>query len=130
MLRPSYGLAEATVFVAAGTWDESSPATRFDVDELAAGRVQRSAAGNGTALVKYKVPQSPTLRIVDPDTNRECQHDVVGEIWVHGGNVASGYWSKPPDEQRCFGATLVDPSPGTPDGPVAANRRPGFHLRG
>jgi fatty acid CoA ligase FadD21 len=117
MLRPSYGLAEATVFVAAGTWNESSPAARFDVEEMSAGRVQRRAGGNGTALVKYKVPQAPTLCIVDPDTNRECQQDVVGEIWVHGGNVSAGYWNRPPEEQRCFGATLVDPALGTPDGP-------------
>src|ERR1700759_5382817 len=117
MMRPSYGLAEATVFVAAGTWDESSPAVHFDVGELGAGRVERCAAGSGTALVKYKVPQSPTLRIVDPDTQRECPHDSVGEIWVHGENVADGYWHKSPEEQRCFGGTLVDPSPGTPAGP-------------
>ena len=45
MLRPSYGLAEATVFVAAGTWKESEPAVRFDADELAAGcGVRRKAA--------------------------------------------------------------------------------------
>ena len=115
MMRPSYGLAEATVFVTAGTWSESSPAVHFDVGELSAGRVQRNAAG--TALVKYKVPQSPTLRIVDCDTNRECPQDFVGEIWIHGPNVADGYWRKPPEEQRCFGAMLVDPSAGTPDGP-------------
>jgi fatty acid CoA ligase FadD21 len=42
---------------------------------------------------------------------------VVGEIWVHGDNVATGYWNRPPDEQQCFGATLADPSPGTPEGP-------------
>jgi fatty acid CoA ligase FadD21 len=57
------------------------------------------------------------VRIVDVDTNRECPNDVVGEIWVHGENVAEGYWSRPLEEQQCFGATLVDPSPGTPDGP-------------
>jgi fatty acid CoA ligase FadD21 len=117
MLRPSYGLAEATVLVAAGTWSDSSEAVNFDVDELSAGRAQRCAAGAGSALVSYKLPQSPMVRIVDVDTNRQCSQDVVGEIWVHGDNVAAGYWSRPPEEQRCFGATLVDASPGTADGP-------------
>jgi fatty acid CoA ligase FadD21 len=130
MLRPSYGLAEATVFVAAGTWSESSPAAHFDVGELAAGRVQRCAAGTGTALVKYKVPQSPTLRIIDSDTLRECPPGLVGELWVHGDNVAAGYWSRPPEEQRCFGATLVDPSPGTPDGPWLRTGDLGFISEG
>ena len=116
MLRPSYGLAEATVFVTSGTWSESSEAVRFDVDELSAGRAQRSLAGAGTELVKYRVPQSPTLRIVDSDTDRECPDGVVGEIWLRGDNVAAGYWSRPPEEQQCFGATLVDPSPGAADG--------------
>ncbi|MGV0810963.1 AMP-binding protein [Mycolicibacterium boenickei] len=117
MLRPSYGLAEATVFVASGTWSESAETAHFDADELSAGRVRRCAAGTGSALVKYTPPASPTVRIVDVDTNRECVPDTVGEIWVHGDNVAAGYWSRSPEEQRCFGATLVDPSPGTPDGP-------------
>jgi fatty acid CoA ligase FadD21 len=116
MLRPSYGLAEATVFVAAGTWSDSLEAVHFDVDELSAGRAQRCAAGAGTALVRYKLPQSPVVRIVDVDTNRQCSQDVVGEIWVLGDNVAAGYWSRPPEEQQCFGATLADASPGTADG--------------
>jgi fatty acid CoA ligase FadD21 len=130
MLRPSYGLAEATVFVAAGTWSESSPAAHFDAGELSVGRVRRCAAGTGTALVKYKVPQSPTVRIVDVDTNRQCSQDVVGEIWVHGDNVAAGYWSRPPEEQQCFGATLVDPSLGTPDGPWLRTGDLGFISEG
>jgi fatty acid CoA ligase FadD21 len=130
MVRPSYGLAEATVFVATGTWSESSPAVHFDVGELSAGRVQRSVADTGTALVKYKVPQSPTVRIVDCDTHRECTPGLVGEIWVHGANVADGYWRKPPEEQRCFGAVLVDPSPGTPDEPWLRTGDLGFIYEG
>src|ERR1700759_1109299 len=130
MVRPSYGLAEATVFVTAGTWRETAPAVDFDVGELGAGRVERCAAGSGTALVKYKVPQSPTLRIVDSETHRECPSDVVGEIWVHGENVAEGYWRKPPEEQECFAATLADASPGTPAGPWLRTGDLGFIYEG
>ncbi|BDY28812.1 AMP-binding protein [Mycolicibacterium mageritense] len=115
MLRPSYGLAEATVFVATGVWSEASELDRFEVDALAQGLVRRSRSGS--ALVRYRLPQSPSVRIVDVDTNRECPPDVVGEIWVHGDNVSVGYWSRSPEEQQCFGATLADPTPGTATGP-------------
>jgi fatty acid CoA ligase FadD21 len=117
MMRPSYGLAEATVFVTAGTWSESESAAHFDVGELGVGRVEPCAPGAGSELVSYAIPRSPLLRIVDTETLRECPPDLIGEIWVHGENVAEGYWHKPPEEQACFGATLADPSPGTPDGP-------------
>lgn len=117
MLRPSYGMAEATVFVTSGKWSASSDAVRFDTDELSTGRARRIRGRTGSALVSYTLPQSPVLRIVDADTHRECPPDVIGEIWVHGDNVAAGYWGRPPDEQRCFGATLIDPTPGTTAGP-------------
>ena len=130
MMRPSYGLAEATVFVTTGTWSESEPAVHFDVGELGIGRVERCAPGGGSALVSYQVPQSPKLRIVDSETHRECPPDLVGEIWVHGENVAEGYWHKPPEEQACFGATLIDPSPGTPDGPWLRTGDLGFIYEG
>ena len=45
MMRPSYGLAEATVFVATGKWSEASPATHFDSEALGAGRVAPCAGG-------------------------------------------------------------------------------------
>jgi fatty acid CoA ligase FadD21 len=137
MLRPCYGLAEATVFVASGTWRESTEAVRFDSEELSAGRAVRCEEQSGrrlaastTALVRYDLPQSPVVRIVDVDTRRECARDVVGEMWVHGDNVGAGYWSRPPEEQRGFGATLVDPSPGTPDRPWLRTGDLGFISEG
>jgi fatty acid CoA ligase FadD21 len=130
MMRPSYGLAEATVFVASGVWNESLQAAHFDVEELGAGRAQRCAPGAGSALVRYRPPHSPVVRIVDVGTHRECPQDVVGEIWVHGDNVAAGYWGRPADEQQCFGATLVDPSAGTPVAPWLRTGDLGFIHEG
>ncbi|MGV0801307.1 acyl-CoA synthetase, partial [Mycolicibacterium elephantis] len=50
-------------------------------------------------------------------TFRECPAGTTGEIWVHGENVAKGYWNKPEETERTFGGTLVAPSPGTPEKP-------------
>ena len=115
-VRPSYGLAEATVYV---TTSAPRPAAvvRFDSEQLAEGKAQRTTSGSGTPLVSYGVPQSPMLRIVDSETRIECPVETVGEIWVHGENVASGYWRKPDETDATFGGTLVDPSDGTPEGP-------------
>lgn len=130
MLRPSYGLAEATVFVASGSWSEAADDVRFDADALSRGIARPCPTGRGPALVRYADGQSPMIRIVDVDTNRECAANVVGEIWVHGDNVASGYWSRPPEEQTCFGAILADPSAGAPDGPWLRTGDLGFRFEG
>jgi fatty acid CoA ligase FadD28 len=57
------------------------------------------------------------IRIVDADTCTECSAATVGEIWVHGDNVAAGYWRKPAETEATFGGRLVAPSAGTPEGP-------------
>jgi fatty acid CoA ligase FadD28 len=116
VIRPSYGLAEATVYVATRTPALPPKIVHFDADQLPTGHAVRSP-GSGTALVSYGVPQSPTVRIVDPDTCTECPADTTGEVWVHGANVASGYWSKPEESERTFAGVLNDPSTGTPEGP-------------
>jgi fatty acid CoA ligase FadD28 len=116
VLRPSYGLAEATVYVATRAPGEPPEIVRFDSDELSAGRVKRCASG-GTPLVSYGAPHSPMVRIVDPETRTECPAGTTGEIWVYGDNVATGYWGKPEETEQTFRATLVTPSAGTPEGP-------------
>jgi long chain fatty acid CoA FadD26 len=57
------------------------------------------------------------VRIVNPETKVQNPPGTIGEIWVHGDNVAMGYWRKPRETERTFGAKIVDPSPGTPEGP-------------
>ncbi|OBF13595.1 AMP-binding protein [Mycobacterium sp. ACS4331] len=113
-IRPSYGLAEATVYVATRVPAEPPVIVRFDADKLSAGTAERSESRSGTPLVSYGMPQSPIIRIVDPDTRHECPAGMVGEIWVHGDNVAHGYWQKPDETAATFGAEIIGPTPGTP----------------
>jgi long-chain fatty acid adenylyltransferase FadD28 len=115
VLRPSYGLAEATVYVATRTAAQPPVILRFDTEKLTAGKAERCENGGGTALVSYGMPESPMIRIVDPETSIECPARTVGEIWVHGDNVAAGYWQKPHETEKTFGGTLVAASEGTPE---------------
>ncbi|HET7665589.1 MAG TPA: AMP-binding protein, partial [Mycobacterium sp.] len=117
VVRPSYGLAEATVYVATGQTGHPARAVRFDPTELAAGRARRCHEAGAPALFSYGVPREPLIRIVDPDTRAERGAGTVGEIWVYGDNVAEGYWQKPQDTEQTFGARLVAPSADTPEGP-------------
>jgi fatty acid CoA ligase FadD21 len=112
MVRPSYGLAEATVFVASGSQGRAPEAMEFDAEQLTLGTAVRSAGG--TPLMRYGLPVSPLVEIVEPDTCRPLPDGTVGEIWTHGENVAAGYWRKPEQTGSAFGATLVDPPAGAP----------------
>jgi long-chain fatty acid adenylase/transferase FadD23 len=126
VLRPSYGLAEATVYVATSSPGEPPTIVGFDADELSAGQAKRSTGEGSTSLVSYELPESPTVRVVDPDTSTECPQGTVGEIWVHGDNVAIGYWNKPAETERTFGGRLVGGSDGTPEGPWLKTGDSGF----
>lgn len=117
MITPSYGMAEATVYVSTRAAGGAPQIVDFVPEKLGSGIAERAATGTGNELISYGVPHSPPVRIVDTDTCRECEPGVVGEIWTRGDNVSSGYWNKPEETKRTFGGMIVDPSPGTPEGP-------------
>lgn len=116
-LLPSYGLAEATLYVASSPPGRPAATVRFDYEKLSAGHAKRCGNEGGVELVSYGPPRASTLRIVDPDTRIEKPAGKIGEIWVHGDNVADGYWRKPAASEHTFGGQLVEPSPGTSPGP-------------
>jgi acyl-CoA synthetase (AMP-forming)/AMP-acid ligase II len=70
------------------------------------------------------------VRIVDRETGTECPAETVGEIWVHGANVAMGYWQNPQQTERTFAARLVPESPGTPEEPWLRTGDLGFFCDG
>ncbi|ASW90289.1 acyl-CoA synthetase [Mycobacterium marseillense] len=129
-VRPSYGLAEATVYALSRTPAQPPKIAHFDSEKMATGTAERCESATGTPLVSYGVPRSPTIRVVDPDTRIECPQGTVGEIWVHGDNVAMGYWHKPQETERTFGDRLVVPSAGTPEAPWLRTGDSGFFFEG
>jgi long chain fatty acid CoA FadD26 len=116
-LKPSYGLAEAMVYVASSGPNRPPTVANFDYEKLSAGHAEACDNQSGVELVSVGTPRASTIRIVDPDTHVENPAGMVGEIWLHGDNIANGYWRKPQQSQRTFGGQLVDPSTGTPLGP-------------
>jgi acyl transferase domain-containing protein/acyl-CoA synthetase (AMP-forming)/AMP-acid ligase II/aryl carrier-like protein len=129
-LRPSYGLAEATLYAATRETGQPPEIVFFESEKLTAGEAQRCSTGEGTPLVSYGIPGSPLVRIVDPDSCIDCPPETVGEIWVHGDNVCAGYWQKPDETERTFGATLVDPPSGVPEAPWLRTGDLGFFSGG
>lgn len=113
-LAPSYGLAEAMVYVSSSTPGRRPTTVCFDPDKLSAGHAERCASGAGVELVSVGTPRACTVRIVNPETCVANAAGEVGEIWVHGENVARGYWRNPRLSQHVFGGRIVAASPGTP----------------
>ncbi|MBF9068430.1 AMP-binding protein [Streptacidiphilus fuscans] len=122
--RPAYGLAEATLLVAAGRepggWQAAgrelggrqlgsrgAEGTVFSADRLQLGRgLLRPAevAADGRAVVASGMPApGMELVVVDPRTGAELPDGAVGEILVGGPSVAPGYWGRPLETGEVFG---------------------------
>ena len=90
---PGYGLAEATLKVAATT-RRGTPVTFGKL-------VGCGGSMNGTRV-----------EIVNPESKLPCAPEDTGEIWVSGPSVTAGYWNKPEVNVLTFDAHLA----GTQDG--------------
>ena len=129
-LRPVYGLAEATLFVAGREPGQGPHLVSFEPDKLSTGLATRCEDGTGTALVSYGNLESPVLRIVDPETTSEIPADTIGEIWLHGDNNCLGYWQKVEQTDYTFQANILTPTAGTPEGPWLRTGDLGFISEG
>ncbi|MGW8380895.1 fatty acyl-AMP ligase [Streptomyces sp. ODS28] len=105
---PSYGLAEATVFVCADPPEREPSQLAVDRAALNDGKVVPVAAGDEGALhlVACGTPAGQRLRVVAPDTGAPLPEDTVGEIWLQGPNTGRGYRNRPELSAETFAARL------------------------
>ncbi|MBO0677903.1 AMP-binding protein [Mycolicibacterium sp. S2-37] len=138
--KPSYGIAEATLFVSTIAPAARAAAIAVDRGALAAGRlVPVSEAGDDA--VKHvscgQVARSQWAVIVDPATGCELADGDIGEIWLHGDNIGRGYWGQPEETAATFHARLRSRLPAgshaegvAPDGRWLRTGDLGAHLDG
>ena len=111
VLSPSYGLAEATVFVASDGANTVPYEVTCERAALAAGQIVPAAAdaqeASVTTLVGCGAPVGQEVRIVEPGTRRILPDGAVGEILVRGPNVGLGYWKRAEQSAEVFGAVLA-----------------------
>ncbi|HEY4918847.1 MAG TPA: fatty acyl-AMP ligase [Xanthobacteraceae bacterium] len=99
-LYPTYGLAEATVFVTGGELGSGLRTLALaDPNDAADRRSLVVNCGRGWG--------DQTIAIVDPATLREQPDGAIGEIWVAGRNVAAGYWKNAAASAETFAARLA-----------------------
>ncbi|NLU84785.1 long-chain-fatty-acid--AMP ligase FadD32 [Rhodococcus sp. HNM0569] len=104
-IKPSYGMAEATLFVSSTRNTDEARVLYVDRDELSAGRVVRVDADTPGAIPQVScgyVARSQWAAIVDPETGSEMLDEQVGEIWLHGDNIGAGYWGRKDETDETF----------------------------
>ncbi len=104
-IKPSYGLAEATLFVSTTPASEEPKIVSVDRDELNSGQFVVVPDDSPKAVAQAsagKIGVAEWAVIVDNDAATELPDGQIGEIWISGQNMGTGYWNKPEATRETF----------------------------
>ena len=104
-IKPSYGMAEATLFVSTIGPDARAGAVYLDRTELGLGRAVPVAPDTPNAVPQVscgRISRSQWAVIVDPAAAAELPDGRVGEVWLHGDNIGRGYWGRARETEQSF----------------------------
>ncbi|OBF89732.1 fatty-acid--CoA ligase [Mycobacterium sp. 852002-51152_SCH6134967] len=104
-IKPSYGLAEATLFVSTTPMEAEPTITLVDRDELNKHRFVPVPEDSPKAVPQAgagKIGVAEWAVIVDNETATELPDGQIGEVWISGQNMGTGYWGKPEETTATF----------------------------
>lgn len=108
-IYPGYGLAEATLFVSGAERLSDHLFLNVAVSNYQHRDLVKPASKSDAMreLISSGIP-SPynDVVIVDPEEHGRIKDGQVGEVWVRGENVASGYWQNPEKTIETFQAKI------------------------
>ncbi|MDR6116516.1 fatty acyl-AMP ligase [Sphingomonas sp. SORGH_AS_0789] len=110
-IGPCYGLAEATVLVAGKPVDKPFVSFHVDREMLSRGTIQvvdENAPGACPLVSSGRPAAGVEILIVDPLELQIVPEGRIGEIWVKGDNVGTGYWRNAVASSETFGGTLPE----------------------
>ncbi|MGF1490395.1 MAG: AMP-binding protein, partial [Prochloraceae cyanobacterium] len=123
---PCYGMAENTLLATGGLKNSKPVIIGVNKKALAKNEIIKSKITfEGTqALVGSGLCDrlDNKVIVVNPNSLTRCQTAEVGEIWISGSSVTSGYWNQPETTQKIFQAYLSD----TGEGPFLRTGDLGF----
>lgn len=128
VIKPSYGMAEATLFVSSPRKDDEAIVVHVDRGDLNKGVMTvlgpDQVEGNDDAIPQVAcgfVAPSQWAAIVEPNvdeatgehdgTGRELPEGRVGEIWLHGTNIGRAYWDRDDETRETFHNLLTERLP-------------------
>ncbi|GAB3109809.1 hypothetical protein GCM10027160_09300 [Streptomyces calidiresistens] len=105
-LCPSYGLAEATLRVTSTPYGGPVRSGTFATAVPGAPVMPSDDPRTRPLVAVGGVIGDTGIAVVDPKTRRRLPSGHVGEIWVTGPIVSPGYWERPEENERTFGAEI------------------------
>ncbi|KFG72432.1 beta-ketoacyl synthase N-terminal-like domain-containing protein [Streptomyces mutabilis] len=107
-VRPHYGLTEVGC-LATESSDATPTVLEADLESLGQGRAERAEPGRTSrALVRNGRIRGPVqVEIVDPESHELRPPGRIGEIWFKSTATCQGYYNKPEENARTFGATIA-----------------------
>ena len=113
---PCYGMAETTLFITGGDKNQLPVIQRVKGRDLGQNLVVESEISSSESQVFVGCGRphiDTTVIIVNPESLTRCETGQVGEIWVSGASITSGYWNRSQATKETFQAYLKNTGEGT-----------------